>query len=727
MKNNKQSGVALVTVLLVAAVTIALAYGALTVSLNTLQGSKAAESSVQARLNAESGLDATFVYLEERFRANEDFKIFSHIPAIKTENSATMEQGKTYAFPTDPERFSVDDTFHIALDGYTSDGSTYQTNADVYYNPGSNGQIDTEASEERPSTIHDVLYRGVTSCSITDVSGSGQILGARYIFSSDDVILKAGDGLIEANIHTTGKVSVTGGARIEGDVTASKSISVTGGSTTINGVLHSGGSLDMSGSSRVNGDVFIEGDITISGGSTVITGDVFSNGLIKILNDAKIIGNVYARNGVEITGSSRVEGNVYSEGPLTLSGGGRKVIGDVVALGPVEVTGNGTEIAGNFYVPHSITLGQQLKLTGNLYVNGDLTLESWGLEIAGSVYSTGNLILQNQVDIRTNAYIDGKATLSANSGYISGDLYAGVGLATKNEEQRVKGNIYVVQNAGSDPINVLESEINHQFVQLAENFLKENGLRLTREQEFTICNLGSGLSIEQDVETLRLASTGAFNGVSATGGHNKRHWTIEPGTVTETPQSGGSPTSHYIPIENGAFAGQPIRFMHFKSFSVDNDNKIIISGGNVVLLVDEKISITTPSRLSIDQGSSLTIITPSQIVVGTSGGDSSWSVLNNHEKPSLAFYTSYGASPGQTGNGFDMSGGNKTLNALVYSPSSSVVIHSSTLHGAAVGKKVQVTGGGGKIKFNEGLLDLIGGTSTTPSNGEKGLVIVKRR
>lgn len=79
------SGVALVTVLVITAVALALGYAALTISLSVLQGSKAAESSVQARLNAESGLDLLFVGLSRHLVIEgKDIRSFTNADIPKT-------------------------------------------------------------------------------------------------------------------------------------------------------------------------------------------------------------------------------------------------------------------------------------------------------------------------------------------------------------------------------------------------------------------------------------------------------------------------------------------------------------------------------------------------------------------------------------------------------------------------------------------------------------------
>lgn len=719
--NQLSSGIALVTVLVITAVTLALGYAALTISLSVLQGSKSAEHSVQARMNAESGLDAVLVYLDDRLQENDELNVISLIPRVVSMNSLAMSFGENYNFIRPPTVSPLGDT-HIEIGGYGPDNAVYITSADIFYNLGSGTDTDPDATPNNPSTIYDVLYRGVTSCSILDVNGSGQILGGAYVYSSDDVILSSGDGRIEGDIRTTGSVDVSGSAKVYGDIWSSESVTLTGGQTEVNGNIASGGDLSIA-SANINGYLVIDGDIKITAGDAKVSGHVYASGQISVNNGAKIIGEtIYAKKGISINGSSRAEGDIYTPGNVNLSGGGDKVVGNVVGLGSTSISGNGTKITENIFINHHVTLGEGIKLDGNLYVDGDIEIQSWGPVIKGDVFSTGSLELIHRVTIEGSAYLDGSASLAANEVKIVGDLHTSQPLP-ESQWNRVGGNRIITTAAGSLMISHLKQLYLQRIAELEKEFQEINTQRAEQELQATICNLPGGLSVANDIASLQAFASPTSGDILT--GSTSTNWILTPNRITLT-RTDGTNIDKTPPIRSGSFGGKNIVFMHVTNFDADDKNHISVEGGDVVLLVDKEINIKSPNYISIAPDSSLTILTPSQVDIGTSAGTAGWNILNEKDYPSLTFFTSYGSKASENGNAFELHGGHKVFPALVYAPDAPVRIHSSELIGAVVGRKVTVTGGGAKLRYTSELLDFIGQDPDLGS-GDRGLIIVNRR
>lgn len=693
MKTDKNSGVALVTVLLVVAVTVALAYGALSVTTSVLQGSKRAESSVQARLNAESGLDATFVYLDYVLdkknndpRRNDPFKDLTHVPSITTDTGIQIDNRRLFELPGKPKITPaiIGDPnaiiYKVVVNGLTAvDDSVYTTNADVFYHPGSDATTDPDASPETPQTIQDLLYRGITSCSVVDVGGGTQVLGGGNIFSARTITLASGSKPVEGNLYTPEGISITS-TTITGNVTAGKKITINNSSRDpITGDIRTNQNILINNSAVINGNLFTNGDLTITNTAT-INGDVYVGGNLIITNTAKIVGNTFVNGRIDLgTWGISLGGDIYTNTHLDLK--------------------NNVDVAGSVFAPSGVSL------TASQTV------------VKGNVYSAQNLSVTGGAKIHGSAFVDQGVNLIGDGRQIGVDLYTSQPVS-QIPSSRVGGTVVYEANAGSSRI---QDKMNQVLPFILSEFGMGSNYKIPNMGEFAICDVpGETIDISQDIRSLKLSSQGASAGISGT---IPGSWIITPGKITNT----GTNSQERVDLQPGMFAGRHISFMHFREFGISNSagNKIAISGGDVVLLVDQPISIAKLGNLAIDSDSSLTILTSSQIKFIESGEASTWDVLNDSDKPSLSFYTSYGSEAGQTGAGFSTSGGTNYLNTLVYAPNSSVHINNSEVHGAIVGKSVE-TSGVGVLRYHQGLLELIG--KLPPSNeGEEGLVIVKRR
>lgn len=212
------SGVALVTVLVITAVTLALGYAALTISLSVLQGSKAAESSVQARLNAESGLDAELVFISEFVKENEEVPnkaTLSHvdIPAVISQSQRLLSN-KDYVLS------SVNESslgFIIGVSGFHADDTKYFVTASVGFH--GSGNSDVGPSSEI-GHINELLSRGITSCSDASLGGSSVFKGGGTFFSGGDFTFASASPNINGTMIVAGTLTVSNDGTVTGDAYA---------------------------------------------------------------------------------------------------------------------------------------------------------------------------------------------------------------------------------------------------------------------------------------------------------------------------------------------------------------------------------------------------------------------------------------------------------------------------------------------------------------------------
>lgn len=276
-KSLRNSGVALVTVLVITAVTLALGYAALTISLSVLQGSKSAEHSVQARMNAESGLDAVLIFLEDRFSEHKNTEAGDVvIPKIVSASGNLLDSGVDYSFsgPGIPEfidKFSV----NLSIDGKALGGATYMTSAQVYYEP---GEGEAGPNIENPVSIITQLYRGISACGTMGIAAGGQILGDGNVFAKENVTISGGT-LIKGNLYTLGSF---------------RSVE----SALVSGSLFALGNVTIGANSVRYGDIWSEQNVTLSG--TVNVGSIYSNGKISFPGwSSRVYGEVNAGLNVE--------------------------------------------------------------------------------------------------------------------------------------------------------------------------------------------------------------------------------------------------------------------------------------------------------------------------------------------------------------------------------------------------------------------------------------------
>lgn len=273
LKNNKQSGVALVTVLLVAAVTIALAYGALTVSLNTLQGSKAAESSVQARLNAESGLDAILARLVVRMKESDPPQSEEIIDEISDDISIITSSGQSPLEYVIRKGQKNGDLYIARVDGKgVREDTMYAVEASFEVNFSNTGPGNHGPGNGQPE-LFPVETAAVTASGQVVLQGSGAVTGD--IYSKETITLSGGGGVVKGNIASLGSPNTTCNGPLPGNPDG-----------VYKGVW-------FKGSAKVEGSVYSACDIIFNNWGATVSGNATAvNEIVPVSAQRSIHGHI---------------------------------------------------------------------------------------------------------------------------------------------------------------------------------------------------------------------------------------------------------------------------------------------------------------------------------------------------------------------------------------------------------------------------------------------------
>lgn len=296
---SADSGIALVSVLMVISVLLVLGVGTSALTQSNLLTAENLAANAVAKANAEAGIDTTVVWLREQFL--KDGTVLSSLEAAPT---GVAEKGPLdYALaPAGGYVVNGDGTVTLRIVGHGPRQAEHQSEALVAFADGGG------------SGGGSPFHGAVVGCEAVTVKGSGRIdsfdsrLGT-YASQKPGVV---------GHVRTTepgATVTVTGASPIYGDV-------------------NSTGSVYASGSARVIGNINASGAVDLTSAATY-EGDVRTTGNVRVTNSANIYGSVSSNADVTFTNVSTVQRDVYAGGSIKFTNGG-KVHGDAVAGGGVE-------------------------------------------------------------------------------------------------------------------------------------------------------------------------------------------------------------------------------------------------------------------------------------------------------------------------------------------------------------------------------------------------------
>ena len=221
--------------------------------------------------------------------------------------------------------------------------------------------------------------------------------GGNIYMSKTDAVLEISGGIIKngnsgtsygGNIHSAGKVTVSGGVILNGSASAggniynSKEVSVTGG-------------IIWGGTSTGNGGNINATKLTVSGGvigGGVSTSDTGGGGNIRVSKaDSTISGNAVIHSGK----ANKFGGNIYCLEKMALN-----IQGGLIAGGTAQMGGNYRQNSGDCTLKITggkVLLGSATDGGGNLYINNG-KLEMTGGEVSmGTAPKGGNIYLYYNV------------------------------------------------------------------------------------------------------------------------------------------------------------------------------------------------------------------------------------------------------------------------------------------------------------------------------------------
>lgn len=180
-----------------------------------------------------------------------------------------------------------------------------------------------------------------------------------------------------------------------------------------------------------DGSVTVKGHLTIST-PTTIDGDLYVTGGMDVNQPLTVNGNVYVKGGSALSVSSNtlLKGNVYIEGSLNIN--------STVTFG----ASNSNTTDGNVWVSGSLTIADNADTTveGNLFTGGALNLSA-NATVHGDAYSKGSLTINGQqTNIDGNVYTGGALTIKAAT-VIGGNTYS-KGAITVSKSVNLNGDVY---------------------------------------------------------------------------------------------------------------------------------------------------------------------------------------------------------------------------------------------------------------------------------------------
>mgnify|MGYP001329633732 CR=1 FL=1 len=298
---NKNNGIALVSVLLVTFAIMIIGMGTLMLTNSNLMVSQNLVSHSVARTNAEAGIDAVIVALQNEVAAT------GRLPASMPQPSVLLPGGGTVDYRLTREPVWDGNIALIEVEGLGPRNARYMSEAVIAFTS------DGVNSGVRPFT------GVVQACDYVDLRGSGQIDS----FDSRTGSYDAGSPGRSAHVQLLG----------------SDGLAELRGNAPIYGNVYSTGTFLATGSSAVHGDIHATGDISMTA-STNYAGNVITAGRLEISNTARIAGSVSANGDIRITNGATINGNATAGGDITFTNTGARVRQNALAGGTVSYTHN---------------------------------------------------------------------------------------------------------------------------------------------------------------------------------------------------------------------------------------------------------------------------------------------------------------------------------------------------------------------------------------------------
>jgi len=338
---------------------------------------------------------------------------------------------------------------------------------------------------------------------------------------------------------------------------------------------------------------------------------------------------------------------IDKDGANIILGGNSPILGDVNSTGTINTKSS--------YVD------------GNLHANGNIIIGASDarLRVGGNVLTRGNYI-QNGGKIKGVVRANGNAYMTWNN-YILNEandgldiLYGGSGtFKDTNNNAFYRWKKYKVF---PDVAKVKDSDATAPDYDPTDPATNCDHLGI----ESVVNNVDDG--------------TGSLKAFNSPG--SGQTYKIEPAKMYK------SSSSSIVSSVQSDVLGETIPVIKLRNFDLRGSDKVIIKGGDVTLFVEGGFKMAGATKITIEAGSSLTLMIKGAVNLGA-GADiiSLQHGLTDTGLPAMSIYSSY------SGAGINLSG-DFEMYAQIYAPLSDVkIIGSGTLYGSVRGKTVTVNGG----------------------------------
>lgn len=392
--------------------------------------------------------------------------------------------------------------------------------------------------------------------------------------------------------------------------------------------------------------------------------------------DAGIIGC----EGVKTTGSGRVDS--YDS---RVAGYDRNNHG---SQGHVLTTAEGAvvELLGNAPIHGDINSTGGVKLTGSSPAHGNINatglVELLGnVNVYGNISTAGDVVFQSSGTAHQNVSANGDVIFNNWSASVLGDVTAGGGVVTNTNRPNPSDHIGGTVAQGNSPNNP--------------------GTPLTECDPLDIDSVMSGIA-----------------GLGSTG-----NMTIGPWRYRDV-RLGPSGVEYFDPHHTvGAWVNDAGRVMESANvfdeaatvlkvddFDLGQNGSLVVEGGDVVLVVDGDMNIGGNTSITIEPGSSLTVLLTGQFHLQGSVNVNDRNPIDSDGRLPFALFSSYEqTTPAGGSNDGVRLRGNTDLTGVIYAPNAHVSMGGSgDLFGQVRGKTVEAFGAGG-IHYDEALGEFVSG------------------
>jgi len=429
-------------------------------------------------------------------------------------------------------------------------------------------------------------------------------------------------------------------------------------------------------------------------------------------------GVVVGCEGVDLRGSGRIDSYHSGVGPYLAADARSNAVIKTTELGANVVLNGNAPIHGNVVSTGGFEATGSSEVRGSITANGTVAFRANAI-YGGDVRTTGDVTFTNTARVEGSVAANGNVTFG-NGARVSSDTFAGGTIAFNNSGARVLGDA----RAGG---TITRGHGNASVVHVTGSAAEHAGPVANPSVPSEACD---PLGIADVMASYaNIPSSGPLQT-----GFPRNRWELSPTGVrafdeTWNVRAWVEQTSR--PAHTVEVFGQPRTLIKTGSLNLGN-GELRISGGDVVLFVDGDLALGTGGGpgLVVDDDSSLTVFVTGRTRIASAVQMPSTQVVRPSGAPAFALFSSYrdtGAYTPWGSKGVSIEG-NARLAATVYAPEAFVSVNAGGgMYGAARGRRVDVTGGGG-LHFDEALLDLdLGGSSPSGGTGEPTVTIRSRR